>query len=264
MIHINIDDFIIEWVVLFDFQPWLTTKRKLNRKSGEGKARTWRPLLPTALRILPPSPVRVSNRKSRNARCGQTNWTSCWRVSASPWGWGTSGGSPSCAIGTAEVSAHSFLSILVYLKTLCLYLLGQNCLHHTFNPYLSSKTYFRKYEKLLNKVIHACKNITEKMILLKMCGLQIRLCLFTFRPIGSKQLNSLTTIDTLCWRGGAEVTHPLWVREVTGSFPGSDKGFYVWYFVCPKPHYLSQHFAIPFAILICLVYLTYCKIGYRI
>ena len=49
------------------------------------------------------------------------------------------------------------------------------------------------YEKLLNIVIHACKNIREKMNLLKMCGPQIRLCLFTFRPIASKQLNSLPT-----------------------------------------------------------------------
>jgi len=78
-----------------------------------------------------------------------------------------------------------------------LYLLGQNCLHLTFEPYLSSETYSSKYEKLPNIVIHACKNITENMYLLKMSGLQIRVCLFTFRPIASKQLNSLTTIDTL-------------------------------------------------------------------
>jgi len=30
-----------------------------------------------------------------------------------------------------------------------------------------------------------------------MCGPQVQLCLFTFRPIAFKQLNSLTTIDTL-------------------------------------------------------------------
>jgi len=64
------------------------------------------------------------------------------------------------------------------------------------------------YEKLSNIVIYAYKNITENMNLLKMCGLQIRLCLFTFRPITSKQLNSLTTNPTLSWPGGAEVTHP--------------------------------------------------------
>ena len=43
-----------------------------------------------------------------------------------------------------------------------LYLLGQNCLHLTFEQYLSSETYSRKYEKLPNIVILACQNITEK------------------------------------------------------------------------------------------------------
>jgi len=78
-----------------------------------------------------------------------------------------------------------------------LYLLGQNCLHLTFKPYLSSETYSRKYEKLPNIVVDACKILQKKMYLLKMSGPQIWLCLFTFRPIASKQLNSLTTIDIL-------------------------------------------------------------------
>jgi len=95
------------------------------------------------------------------------------------------------------------------LKILGLYLLGQNCLHLTFEQYLSSETYSRKYMKLPNIVILACKNITEKMHLLKMCGPQIWLCLFTFRSIASKQLNGLTTIDTVSWLAGAVVTHPL-------------------------------------------------------
>ena len=60
-----------------------------------------------------------------------------------------------------------------------------------------------------------------------MFGLQIRLCLFRFRPIVSKQLNSLHTIVTLSWHGGAMVKHPLWIREVPGLIPGSGKGFYV-------------------------------------
>jgi len=72
--------------------------------------------------------------------------------------------------------------------------------------------------------MHVPIYIRKKM--LKMCGPQIRLCLFTFRLIVSKWLNSLTTIDTLSLIGGAEVTHPLWVREVPGSIPGSDKDFY--------------------------------------
>jgi len=48
---------------------------------------------------------------------------------------------------------------------------------------LSNVIYSRKYEKLPKIVIHACKNITEKMNLLKMCGPQIRLCLFTYISI---------------------------------------------------------------------------------
>jgi len=84
--------------------------------------------------------------------------------------------------------------------------------------------------------------------MLKMCGPQIWLCLFKFRPITSKQLKSLTTSDTLSWLSGTGVTHLLWVREVPGSIPCSGKGFYVWFFVllllcftfCPKALYLSQ------------------------
>jgi len=54
--------------------------------------------------------------------------------------------------------------------------------------------------------------------------------LFMFQPIASKQLNSLTTIETVSWLGGAEVTHLLWVQDVQDSIPGSGKGFYVWFF----------------------------------
>jgi len=60
-----------------------------------------------------------------------------------------------------------------------------------------------------------------------MCGPQIMLGLFTFRPIVSKQLKSLTTIDIFRWLGGAVVTHPLGVQQDPGSIPGSGKGFYV-------------------------------------
>jgi len=108
------------------------------------------------------------------------------------------------------------------------------------------------------------------MNLLKMCGPQIRLCLFTFRPIASKSLNSLTTIDILSWLGGAEVTYPLLVREVPGSIPGSGKGFdfrfggFCVFTFCPKTHDLLQNFAIPSAMLIYLVYLTYCTICDRL
>ena len=68
------------------------------------------------------------------------------------------------------------------------------------------------------------------MNLLKMCGPQIRFFLCTFRPIASKKLNNLTTIDTLSWLAGAVVTHPLWMQDVPGSIAGSGKGFGVWFF----------------------------------
>jgi len=98
--------------------------------------------------------------------------------------------------------------------------------------YLSSKPYSCKYDKLSNILIHACTNITETNAFLKMCGPRTRLCLFTFPPIASKQLNSLTTIDsTHSWFGGAVVTHPLWVQDDPGSIPGSGNGFHIWFFV---------------------------------
>jgi len=50
------------------------------------------------------------------------------------------------------------------LKMLCLYLLGHNCLHLAFEPYLKSETYSCKYEKLPNIVFHACKKYYRKSI----------------------------------------------------------------------------------------------------
>jgi len=66
------------------------------------------------------------------------------------------------------------------VKMLGLYLLGQNCLHLTFEQYLSSETYSHKYKKLSNIVILACKIITEIMYLLKMSGPQCPLALFIY------------------------------------------------------------------------------------
>jgi len=51
----------------------------------------------------------------------------------------------------------------MHLKMLDLYLLGQNCLHLTFKPYLSSETYSRNYEKLPNIVVHACKILQKNV-----------------------------------------------------------------------------------------------------
>jgi len=55
-----------------------------------------------------------------------------------------------------------YANMIYCLNMLCLYLLGQKCLHLTFKPYRSSETYSRKYEKLPNIVINACTNIKEK------------------------------------------------------------------------------------------------------
>jgi len=118
--------------------------------------------------------------------------------------------------------------------------------------------------KVPNIVIHACNSIICSIqYLLKMCGPQIWLCLFTFRPITSKQLNSRTTIDALSWLGGAVVTHPLSVQEVPGSIPGSFLSLIFLFCCCcvftfcSKTPYLSQNFAIPFSRFICVVFLTY-------
>ena len=57
-----------------------------------------------------------------------------------------------------------FQQLITLLKMLDLYLLGQNCLHLTFKPYLSSETYSRKYEKLPNIVVNSCKILQKNCI----------------------------------------------------------------------------------------------------
>jgi len=58
-----------------------------------------------------------------------------------------------------------------------------------------------------------------------MCGLQIRFCLFTFWLIAFKKFKRLTTIDTLSWLGGPELTHPPCVQTIPGSIPVFGKFF---------------------------------------
>ena len=106
------------------------------------------------------------------------------------------------------------------------------------------------------------KILHKKMNLLKMFDPQVRLCLFMFRPIASTRLNSLTT-TTLSLLDGAEVTHPLWVRDVPDLLPGSGNGFYVCSFVLFLV-FCHQAISIHFAMLIYLVYLTFCKMYDRL
>ena len=68
------------------------------------------------------------------------------------------------------------------------------------------------------------------------------LCLFLFRPITLKYLNSLTSIKTFGCIGGGEVTHQSVVRKALGSIPGLQN---VCYFVCVFP--LSTLFVMNFA-----------------
>jgi len=61
------------------------------------------------------------------------------------------------------------------------------------------------------------------------------------------------------------VTHPLWVQEVPAPARVFMFDFFcivviVFLLFCPKTQYLSQNIAIPFTMLIYLVYSTYCKI----
>jgi len=98
------------------------------------------------------------------------------------------------------------------------------------------------------------------MYLLKMSGPHIWLCLFTFRPIASKQLSGLTTTQLTRWYSGN--ASALGARG-PGLNPRLRQGFLclIFCFVvvvflpfCPKTHFLSERFAIPFTMLICLVY----------
>jgi len=160
-----------------------------------------------------------------------------------------------------------------------LYLLSQNCLHLTFEQYLSSETYSRKYEKLPNIVILACQNITEKMHLLKMSGPQIWLCIFvsTHCVETVKWLDYNRYCQLTRWRSGN--ASALGARGL-GFNPRIRQGFLclifcfvlvlvvvvvvVFLLFLSKTHYLSQKFAITFTMLIHLVYLTYCKIYDRL
>jgi len=72
------------------------------------------------------------------------------------------------------------------------------------------------------------------------------LALLMFLPITLKQLNSFTSIDTLCCLRGLEFTHQTPVPEVPGSIPGADKDFLLAFLFCccvltlwSKLYYLS-------------------------
>jgi len=65
------------------------------------------------------------------------------------------------------------------------------------------------------------------------------LCLFLFRPITLKYLNSLTSIKTFGCIGGGEVTHQSVVRKAIGSIPGFAKRLLFCVCFFRSAHYLS-------------------------
>ena len=97
-----------------------------------------------------------------------------------------------------------------------------------------------------------------------MSGPQIRLCLYTSRPIASKQFKSLLTINTLSWLGGTVETHPLSVQEVVAQYTAPTSVLclifyfvvFVFYFSSINSLFVTK-FANPFAMLINLVYFTF-------
>jgi len=148
---------------------------------------------------------------------------------------------------------------------LYLYLLGQNCLHLTFKPYLSSDTYSRIYEKLSIIVVHACKNITEKCILVENLW-PANLALFVY-----VLTHCVETVEWLDYNQYSQLTRwcsgkaSILGARGPGFSPRLRQGFLclIFCFVvvvflrfCPKTHYLSQKFAIALRIFIYLVYLT--------
>ena len=83
-----------------------------------------------------------------------------------------------------------------------------------------------------------------------MCGPQIRLSLFTFRPIALKQLNGLTTIYTISLRFDADVTHPSGVEKSRVQFSTLTRNLMFDFLFCcccvftflTNTHYLSRYF----------------------
>jgi len=159
------------------------------------------------------------------------------------------------------------------LKMLGLYLLGQNCLHLTFEKYLSSETYSRKYEKLSNIVIIACKYITEKNAFVEnVCPANLALFIYV-------STHCVETVKWLDYNRYCQLTRwcsgnasALDARS-PGFNPRIRQGFFMFHFLLccccaftflSKTHYLSQKISISFTMLIYLVYLTYCKICDRL
>ena len=108
-----------------------------------------------------------------------------FRTCSTPFSKDTYTESYSCFITVIGILTKLCLSFYLelLLKMLCLYLSGKTCLHLTFQPYLSSETYSRKYKNLPNIVIHACTNNTEKCNCWKCLARKFGFVYFRFNPL---------------------------------------------------------------------------------
>jgi len=142
-----------------------------------------------------------------------------------------------------------------------LYLVGQNCLHLTFEQYLSRKTYSSKYEKLPNIVILACKILQKNAFVENV--LPANLALFIYVSSHCVETDKWLDYNRYCqltrWCGGNAFALGASCPRFN---PRIRHGFLCFIFLLccccvftflSKTHYLSQKFAIPFTMLIYLV-----------
>ena len=141
-------------------------------------------------------------------------------------------------------------------------------LHHR----VSSETYSRKYEELSNVVIHACKKYRKNEFVENVWPGNLALFIYeSTHCVGTVKwldYNRYSQLTRLC-SGNASALG----SKGPGFNPRLRQGFLclifcfvvvVFLLFLSKTHYLSQKFAIPFTILIYLVYFRYCKIYDRL
>ena len=108
-----------------------------------------------------------------------------------------------------------------------------------------------------NIVIHACKNITEKNEFVENVW-SANSALFIY--VSTHCVEAFKWLD---YNRYSQLTR--WCSGNTSALFKSQEFLFCFVFTfCPKTHYLSHNFAFPFAMLIYLVYLTYCKICDRL
>ena len=131
---------------------------------------------------------------------------------------------------------------------LCLYLLGPNCLHLTFKPYLSSQAYSRQYEKLPSIVVNACEILQKKVFVENIWPANLALFVYV-------STHCVETVKWLDYNRYSQLTR--WCSGNASALGARSPGFntrlwqgflcLIFCFVvvvflpfCPKTHYLSE------------------------